>query len=146
MPDNSSQKGLRKPQTSIFLNKRDTLAWLENGMHWLFEKKTGNTVKGVRYRKVKTTFFSLKRWISIWMTCGFNKNVKLTSNQITSQRSNIDGPLSSSDLILLVFFLWVYLKERLYVNPSTTITAAFVRSCFKKTPLKGGIVSGIVEG
>lgn len=104
---------------------------------YFFEDEGGNavTVNGVRYREMLSGFFFNEtndlNLNDMWFqqdgaTCHTaRETVTLLQTKypgrVISQRGDIDWPPRSCDLTPLDFFLWGYLKERVYVNKPATI-------------------------
>ena len=91
------------------------------------------TVNGVRYRDMITQFFLPKlddiNVANIWFqddaTCHrANETIQLLHEtfpgRVLSRFGDQNWSLRSCDLVPLDFFLWGYLKSKIYVNNSTT--------------------------
>ena len=101
----------------------------------LSENEAGQaaTVNGARYRDMITHSFCRNWMILIWPICGFNKTMphaiqpmkqfnycmRHFLGRVLSRFGDQNWPPRSCDLTL-DFFLWGYLKSKIYVNNLTT--------------------------
>lgn len=99
---------------------------------YFFEDEAGNTVTvdSQRYYAMIEDYFcrNLKEWICTMFF--FNKTVQLANiqqlqsffgNRLISRNGNVNWPARSCDLTPLDYFLWGFLKSKVYVNKPATI-------------------------